>query len=74
MRKPSTKLERPEAVTVQQACSVAHLRRLQEQNRLLAECLADERKLRKEAYAYYQRRLRSWWCRTLDAVVTIVRH
>lgn len=34
-----------------------HIRRLQEQNRLLSEMLAQERKLRKEAYAWYQRRL-----------------
>ena len=36
-----------------------HIHRLQDQNRLLAECLADERQMRKEAYKWYQDRLNS---------------
>lgn len=47
-------------------CSAAHVRRLQEQNRLLAECLADERKLRKEAYRWYRDRLNSRFFVWLD--------
>jgi len=35
------------------------IRRLQEQNKLLAECLADERGRRKRAYDWYQNRLHS---------------
>ena len=35
------------------------IRRLQEQNKLLAECLADERGRRKRAYEWYQNRLHS---------------
>ena len=34
-----------------------HVARLIEQNRLLAECLAEERKLRKDAYKWYSDRL-----------------
>jgi len=52
----------------------AHVRRLQEQNRLLAECLADERRLRKQAYAWYQKRLQSRWWSLMDMVLLSVRH
>ena len=40
-----------------------HIERLQERNRLLSEVLADERRLRKAAYKWYEGRLRSrlWW-------------
>jgi len=49
-----------------------HIARLQEQNRLLAECLADERRLRKQAYAWYQKRLKSRWWSMLGMVVASV--
>lgn len=48
------------------SCARRHIARLQEQNRLLAECLAEERKKRKEAYAWYQKRLRSKFYSVLD--------
>lgn len=41
------------------------IKRLQEQNALLAECLADERALRKKAYDYYQKKLNSRFMRTI---------
>jgi hypothetical protein len=47
-----------------------HVRRLQEQNRLLAECLADERRLRKGAYNWYRERLGSWFYCLWDAFIT----
>lgn len=43
-----------------------HIERLQEQNRLLAECLADERRLRKEAYAVYRKRASSRLISAMD--------
>ena len=55
-------------------CYAAHVARLQEQNRLLAECLADERRLRKNAYAWYQKRLQSRWWSLMDMVLLSVRH
>jgi hypothetical protein len=38
---------------------IRHIKRLQEQNRLLAEVIASERKARKGAYAWYFNRLQS---------------
>ena len=55
-------------------CYAAHIARLQEQNRLLSECLADERRLRKQAYAWYQKRLQSRWWSLMDVVLLSVRH
>lgn len=49
------------------------IRRLQERNRLLAECLADERRLRKRAYKYYMDRLRSRFLRFMDMVMLVAR-
>lgn len=43
-----------------------HIKRLQEQNRLLAEVIASERKLRKQAYSWYLRRLQSKWWSVID--------
>ena len=55
-------------------CYAAHIARLQDQNRLLAECLSDERRLRKQAYKWYQERLHSkWWC-LIDMCLLSVRH
>lgn len=54
--------------------ATAHIARLQEQNRLLAECLADERRLRKQAYAWYQKRLQNRWWSIVDTMLMCVRH
>lgn len=45
------------------------IKRLQDQNKILAECLADERRLRKLAYGWYQRRLLSKWGAVLDLIM-----
>ncbi len=52
---------------------LTHIQRLQDRNRLLAECLADERRLRKNAYAHYQRRIDSkfFWC--IDVMTEVMR-
>lgn len=47
---------------------VKHIARLQERNRLLAECLADERKLRQEAHGWYRQRLQSRFWSLLDCI------
>lgn len=47
-------------------CYATHIARLQEQNQLLSECLADERRLRKQAYAWYQKRLQNRWWSLID--------
>lgn len=51
-----------------------HTTRLQEQNRLLSECLADERRLRKEAYAWYQKRLQSRFWGVMDMMLMSLKH
>lgn len=43
----------------ERAVYIRHIKRLREQNALLAEVVASERKLRKEAYAWYFNRLNS---------------
>lgn len=48
------------------SASAKHIKRLQEQNRLLAECLADERRLRKQAYRWYMGRLSSRFISLFD--------
>jgi hypothetical protein len=46
-----------------------HIRRLQEQNRLLAEMLTDERAYRKRAYDWYRGRLRHRWSWIVDIML-----
>jgi hypothetical protein len=58
--------------TTASSSTANHIARLQEQNRLLAECLADERQLRKQAYAWYQKRLKSRWLSMLEMFVAVV--
>ncbi len=45
-----------------------HIKRLEAQNRELVEMLLHERKLRINAYAWYQRRLRSWLWAMFDLI------
>lgn len=44
---------------------INQIKRLQAQNALLAECLSDERALRKKAYDYYQKKLNSLFMRKI---------
>lgn len=46
-----------------------HIARLQEQNRLLAEVVATERRARKQAYAWYFNRLRSRFWFIVDYIL-----
>lgn len=44
------------------------IKRLQDRNRLLAEVVADERRMRHAAYKWYQDRLASKWAFLFDSV------
>ena len=49
--------------------ALRHVERLQDENRLLASVLADERRLRQRAYGWYQRRLNGRLMWLVDAMV-----
>lgn len=58
----------PREKAVGRGSLIRNISRLQEQNRLLAECLAEERGLRKRAYKHYQIRLQSRFAWVADLI------
>lgn len=50
-------------MATKRAVYLKHIKRLEEEKRLLTEMLIQERRLRKAAYGWYRGRLRSrfWW-------------
>lgn len=56
-----------------QAIYKTHIKRLQDQCKVLGEVLAEERTLRKKAYAWYQKRLRSSFWGVIDMLTFNVR-
>lgn len=64
------KTQKPEAErTHRERVYLNHVRRLQARNRELAEMLAEERILRRQAYEWYEQRLMSRLWLLMDAVM-----